>query len=152
MQLRGRIDRMDRNEKTGQWAVFDYKTGDSASDPEAFHRQNGQWKDLQLPLYLHLIRVMDSDVLEHEIGDDVWLGYIRLPRDITQTGATFAKWTAEDLDTADVTAVQVASDVYHRRFWPPKTLPSREMTEFSAICQENALQKNFGVGNMEVQS
>ena len=39
MTLRGRIDRID--ERDGQWAIFDYKTGDTAKTPQETHLQVG---------------------------------------------------------------------------------------------------------------
>ena len=51
--LIGRIDRIDRNERTGELAVLDYKSSDSAKTPEQIHRQGRtsekEWIDLQLP-------------------------------------------------------------------------------------------------------
>ena len=31
--LRGKIDRIDHNPETGEWAIFDYKTGRQGRDP-----------------------------------------------------------------------------------------------------------------------
>ena len=73
--LRGRIDRIDHNPSTGEWAVLDYKTGQSVDPPEKTHRRvrgkDYQWIDLQLPLYRRLLsgvldekgrRVVDIDI------------------------------------------------------------------------------------------
>src|SRR5690606_35854101 len=63
--LRGRIDRIDRNERTGEWAVFDYKTSDTGQPPEKTHRRGRgkerRWVDLQLPLYRHLLPAIEDD-------------------------------------------------------------------------------------------
>ncbi|MBX3440470.1 MAG: PD-(D/E)XK nuclease family protein, partial [Planctomycetaceae bacterium] len=37
--LKGRIDRIDRREPTGEWALLDYKTSDAANSPQASHRK-----------------------------------------------------------------------------------------------------------------
>ncbi len=60
--LSAKFDRVDCNEKTGQWMVIDYKTYDSA--PAGCARKNHlltnrdgsvkRWKDLQLPLYARM--------------------------------------------------------------------------------------------------
>ena len=85
--LRGRIDRIDHNPSTGEWAVLDYKTGISVDPPEKAHRKSHggghrksdgeghqksqgrdhqwrdhQWVDLQLPLYRRLLSgIFDGD-------------------------------------------------------------------------------------------
>ena len=51
-----KIDRIDRNARTGTWCILDYKTGDRVRDPESTHRtRGGEWLDLQLPLYRFLL-------------------------------------------------------------------------------------------------
>ncbi|HSJ07358.1 MAG TPA: PD-(D/E)XK nuclease family protein, partial [Longimicrobiales bacterium] len=110
IRLRGRIDRIDYNERTGRWAVFDYKTGDRADPPHKVHcrgKSRGAdiaWKNLQLPLYRHLLPyVLDTggQVVFTGSLDDVDLGYILLCSDIDAVGAVLADWTAEELDKAD---------------------------------------------------
>ena len=57
--LRGRIDRIDVHESTGETIVFDYKTGDRAQSPGDTHLEQGtDWIDLQLPMYRHLVRAV----------------------------------------------------------------------------------------------
>lgn len=55
LQLSGKIDRIDENVVTNEFALIDYKTGESTGAPLRAHRkQDGRWTDLQLPLYVHL--------------------------------------------------------------------------------------------------
>jgi len=66
MRIKGKIDRIDRNLRTGAWMIVDYKTSESGKRPEATHQATHQatgarrrdsgrtWDDLQLPLYRHL--------------------------------------------------------------------------------------------------
>ena len=100
MGLRGRIDRIDLH-ADGRYIVFDYKTGDSAKTPEQAHRKNGQWIDLQLPLYRHLIKGIPID-------RTFQLGYILLPRDTSKIGAAFGEWDVDELADADRAAERVA--------------------------------------------
>ncbi|RKY16598.1 MAG: hypothetical protein DRQ55_17665, partial [Planctomycetota bacterium] len=119
--ISGIIDRIDENERTGQWAILDYKTSEVGADPAKTHRgwstvpdedNPGEqkrvrvWVDLQLPLYR---------VLAGELGlpDEVRLGYINLPADLDDVGAVLVEpedgkqgrrkwegWTPQRLDDA----------------------------------------------------
>jgi hypothetical protein len=117
--LAGRIDRIDRNERTGRWAVFDYKTSASPRTPDEVHRgkPGGEWRDLQLPLYRHILPFLmgpDGGPLLGSVAPDrIDLGYVLLPRDPERvqaplaTGEGGAGWTDEDFASADETAARV---------------------------------------------
>ena len=136
MTLRGRIDRIDHNEATDEWAVLDYKTGDSAKPPEKTHRNRGQWIDLQLPLYRQFLPALG---VEGQVG----LGYIVLPKDTTKVGALLAEWSDDELNQADELAVEIAESVINQEFWPPKYPPPNIMTDFSVICQEQVFERRI---------
>lgn len=104
MTVSGKIDRIDYNEQTGQWALLDYKTGSAARSAKSAHQaRDGSWRDLQLPLYRHLA----ADI----IGDDVpELGYISLSRDLDDIKFDPAGWEQDDLDQAD----EVARDIVRK--------------------------------------
>jgi len=122
--LRGRIDRIDHNPTTGEWAVFDYKTSDAGEKPEKTHRrgrgEEKRWVDLQLPLYRHLLPALrDGDgapIVPPGVVDDVRLGYILLPRDLEGVGPAFAEWSPEELETADDAARDVVRMLRENRF------------------------------------
>ncbi|WP_437191629.1 PD-(D/E)XK nuclease family protein [Planctomicrobium sp. SH527] len=127
--LRGRIDRVDYHPDTGRWALFDYKTGDAGNAPDKTHRSQGEWCDLQLPLYRHLAADFGA------VGD-VRLGYIVLPRDTNYVQALFGDWSAEELAEADEVARDVIGNILEERFWKVLPEPSGSLTEYDAICQE----------------
>jgi RecB family exonuclease len=132
MYLRGRIDRIDVHETTHERILFDYKTGDSAHHPEAVHRtRQGQWLDLQLPLYRHLVRGCG-------ITTEVQLGYILLPKDLQQIGASMAAWTPADLAQADAAAADVVRRVRTETFWPPSA-EAPPFDAFAVLCQSTQL-------------
>ena len=135
MFLRGRIDRIDVRERGGRLeiTILDYKTSDSGASPEDKHRdKEGNWTDLQLPLYRHLMRAIeDLPASEH-----VRLGYIVLPKNPQAIGERLAEWTIEDLEHADEVAEDVIRDVRREAFWPPNSNP-RYFAEFAAICQDD---------------
>ena len=133
MFLRGRIDRIDVQESSGKRMIFDYKTSDTAKSPKKAHRKrSGEWIDLQLPLYRHLVAglgIEDSrELLE--------LAYINLPKDITNVGHLPSEWTQEDFDDADRAASDVIRRVRVEEFWPPASPPPAFSEEFAAICQD----------------
>ena len=104
IRIRGRIDRIDYNERTGEWAVFDYKTGERADPPEEKHRKkSGEWIDLQLPLYRDLLpHVHDADgnPIFTNHAATVHLGYILLCGDPDRIGCAIAEWSDDDLASA----------------------------------------------------
>jgi len=133
----GKIDRIERNERTGQRRVLDYKTADQPVSPlEAHARRLGRndaavpgfarfildgrewmWKDLQLPLYL--------EALGRE--GPVAAGYFNLPKAAGDTAV--AVWDGYDdfwRDTARRCAEGVATAIAGGVFWPPAERLARE--------------------------
>ncbi|MBI2481544.1 MAG: PD-(D/E)XK nuclease family protein, partial [Planctomycetia bacterium] len=129
MRLTGRIDRIDVNTRTGERVVFDYKTSDASKRPEDAHQQRGEWVDLQLPLYRHLVRSLG---IEGPIG----LGYITLSKDTSRIDFLQAAWSDADLEQADQRAFEIVRAVRREHFWPPTDPPPDFSEEFAAICQD----------------
>lgn len=131
LQVRGRIDRIDRHEQTGAVRVLDYKSSDRARTPEKAHleswRDNARsytrftsqgrakrWVDLQLPLYALLL----PDDLRGTGSAAV--GYFNLPAD--PGGAGVVMWDGFDLNTtaaALACAEAAAQAILAGVFWPP---------------------------------
>jgi RecB family exonuclease len=135
ISLRGRIDRIDIHETTGETIVFDYKTGDTAKTPDKVHlNPQNDWIDLQLPLYRHLVRAIG-------IEQPVRLGYIVLPKETSAVTHHLAEWTEATLADADARAREVMRDIRAEKFWPPAASAdaSRLFPEFAAICQDDLL-------------
>jgi hypothetical protein len=143
LALVGRVDRIDRHERSGAWAMFDYKTGDKPTTPEKAHRRGSaadgpQWIDLQLPLYRHLASSMG-------IKGEIQLGYIVLPKDLDATGELLAEWSGADLAAAEATAADVIRNIRAGRFWPPKDPPPSWSEDLAAICQDDQLGRALAV-------
>jgi RecB family exonuclease len=138
MGLRGRIDRIDVHQGTGQRAIFDYKTSDNRKDPDHAHRRKDEWVDLQLPLYRHLAVALD-------ITGPVRLGYIVLPKDTSKTGEVWAEWSETELREADAVAEKVVRGVRGEVFWPATAPAPDFFDEFAAICLEGRF---FGSGRL----
>ena len=128
IMLRGRIDRIDHNPRTSEWAVLDYKTGLSVDPPEKAHRRGHgedlQWIDLQLPLYRRLLsgildgegrRVIDIDG-EGEAGRRVHFGFVSLPQTVDGAEFMIADWTAKDFASAEDAARDAVRRLRGARF------------------------------------
>jgi inactivated superfamily I helicase len=127
--LHGRVDRIDCHEDNGQCVIFDYKSGDKGQKPGESHRKkNGEWTDLQLPLYRHLARNL-------ALPSEPRLGYINLPKDLAGVGPEFAEWSPNDFAEADEVAKQVARGIAHREFSELRKLPTGVFREFDDLCQ-----------------
>lgn len=102
VRLRGRIDRIDRHELDGRFALLDYKTSDRGEDPRRSHGPDkaGRWQDLQLVLYRLLARELIG-------SDEPELGYVNLPADEQGAGFRPASWTAEELADGEALAAEV---------------------------------------------
>jgi RecB family exonuclease len=130
--LRGRIDRIDRHEATGELVIYDYKTSDSGEKPKKAHYKQGKWVDLQLPLYRHLAKAWGHS------SRVVRLGYILLPKALDEVGDSLADWSDEELQEADETAREVIRNIREGIYWPPQAPPQYE-DDFTAICQDRRL-------------
>ena len=133
-EIGGRIDRVDVNERTGQWAVLDYKSSDTAAIPDEVHRIGEDWIDLQLPLYRQLVHTLD-------LGNDVLFGFVNVPGDPNKTGFELADWGVNDFATADKTAAHVVRGIRQQQFWPPTEPPPVYSDWLAAICQDGVFER-----------
>lgn len=152
LQVRGRIDRIDRHERTGEWRVLDYKTSDTAVPPARSHlrpRRAGDealpewrrvrfdgaewvWTDLQLPVYLCAL-AGEPDAPAHITG-----GYLNLPKAGGEDGlALWPELSGELLAAAQACAAGVAERIRAGAFWPPAELDP-EFDDFAALVHHGA--------------
>ena len=136
--IHGKIDRIDYNSRTNEWAIFDYKTGDRGTKPDAAHRHGRRggktWVDLQLPLYRHFARSLGVD------GEPA-LGYILLPKSTDATSFEMAQWSPAELAEADDQAKEVIRQVRAEEFWPP-TFPAPKYSQWAAaICMDEVQER-----------
>ncbi len=138
--LTGRIDRIDFNPRTGQWAIWDYKTGDTARKPHVAHiSKNRGWIDLQLPLYRHLFRAL------FPAGDGAptpSLGYILIPKKSDDIEFALAAFSESELADADRTAQRVVASILSRKFEPTDEPPLFD--DFSRLCQTHVQRTSAG--------
>ena len=152
MKVRGKIDRIDRNELTGGTRVIDYKTSDKPVDPSDAHMRGMKkgetadmlpdfarftvgdddmvWTDLQLPLYLEAVGA--------EFGRAAVCGYFNLPKAAGETGVSV--WNGYDSlvqESAMRCARGVIAAVKQRSFWPPRELSERD-EDFPSLFLQGA--------------
>jgi hypothetical protein len=144
MPLRGAIDRIDFNDRTGQCRIIDYKTGDTAHSPHKAHHncerlpKDGQpieWQDLQLPLYHYLVTRCQP-----VIDGDIQLAYICLPRQSDGAKLCPALWDQTHLDHALETARDVVRCIRAGEFRLNLELDD-QFDEFARICRTSAFME-----------
>ncbi|MEM7013571.1 MAG: PD-(D/E)XK nuclease family protein, partial [Verrucomicrobiota bacterium] len=143
--IKGKVDRLDRNERTGQLRVLDYKTSDTRQKPGRAHsarvsastkrdwlpeyaefeieNKAYRWLDLQLPLYRLGLGASDNEVLT---------GYFNLPKALSETSIEL--WTEfhPDHDAAARRCAEgVITDVLSGKFWPYQI--NRQHDDFSTL-------------------
>jgi hypothetical protein len=111
MRITGKIDRIDRH-PDGRVAILDYKTGEKVLPPRRTHQVRGEWTDLQLPLYRHLVR-------ELRLGDSVELAYVSLSAG-QECELLSAGWSPQELADADAVASDVIRGIRQGEFLSPQ--------------------------------
>jgi len=132
MGLSGRIDRIDYNRRLNEWAVIDYKTGDSVKTPEQIHggTPRRDWENLQLPLYRYILANSRPEMFK---AQQVKFGYVVLPKSIKDTGSKWAEWSDEQFEEALEVAKEVAVKVSKQIFWPPSKIKDN-FDDFALLC------------------
>lgn len=137
-EIVGKIDRIDQHED-GRFAVWDYKTSDSATKVQEAHRRGDEWIDLQLPLYRHLLVHAFPAANEH--FDSIVTGYILLPKRLKDVQFNLATWNVNELAESDRLAESIMNQIMEQKFWPPNSEVPEFSEELAAICQDTAMQK-----------
>jgi ATP-dependent helicase/nuclease subunit B len=153
LEVRGKIDRIDRHETSGAWRVLDYKTSDVAVAPVKSHlrpfragderlpswmrcdREGREyvWADLQLPVYLRAL------AREPEAAQ-MSCGYVNLPKAVGETAlALWPELTGELLEAAHACTDGVAAAIRAGEFWPPAEMPA-ERDPFAMLFHHGATE------------
>ncbi|MCS5629658.1 MAG: PD-(D/E)XK nuclease family protein [Pirellulaceae bacterium] len=136
LRIRGRIDRIDYHAETSRWAIFDYKSSEACDRPEKIHNCNDvpYWKDLQLPLYRHLAKSITGTT-------KVDLGYINICNDLKTIGEYLAKWDHDQLESADLVALNVMQAINANQFELRNDTKSNFFSDFAYLLGDTALDK-----------
>jgi len=156
----GKIDRIDRHERTGAVRVLDYKTSDQPVEPWQAHLRgvrrteeppefarfvlNGRdhvWSDLQLPLYRRALQAGRIPGFPVAVGigaglsqPDIICGYFNLPKAASDTGIRpWEDYVREIDDAAWRCAEGVASAIRAETFWPPNENVRADYDDFASL-------------------
>lgn len=134
LTVHGRIDRIDYHADTSCWAIFDYKSSESSQRPEQIHNCSDApyWKDLQLPLYRHLAKSITGSA-------NIKLGYINISDDLKTIGGYFADWDSNQLNSADLVALDVMKSINSNNFEQIDNVKPMFYSEFSYLLGDTAL-------------
>jgi ATP-dependent helicase/nuclease subunit B len=133
--LVGKVDRIDRHADGRRWRILDYKTGDDPSEPDRAHlARDGTWRDLQLPLYHHLL----ADELRAEGAEQVQLGYFLLGASPQAVHIACTKRVDEHLDEAIALAREVVARIRRGDFDAPARV-LHEADGIAMLCRTPAL-------------
>jgi hypothetical protein len=139
-RIRGKIDRIDQHEATGQVAVWDYKSSDKGEGPEEVHYmpRKKEWKDLQLPLYRYLLR--ELKILKGADLSTAITGFLLLPRRLEDIRFAATEWDEALYQSAAEVARDVIRKIRQSVFWPPNPQPPIYSEEFASICQDHVFE------------
>ena len=115
----GRCDRIDFNERTGEWCVVDYKTWDSAERAVAYEKKKDgtrSWKSLQLPLYCAMLDAAPEFPDAHR--DRICACYCVLAKTADETRYT-APFSGAEVPEAEAKAKDLVDGIERGVFWPP---------------------------------
>ncbi len=138
--INGKIDRVDQHDISGQVAVWDYKTSDRGDPPEKVHyaKRKQEWKDLQLPLYRHLVKEVSA--VEGADFSNVAMGYVLLAKNLDEVGFHSAEWEPEVLATADEKAREIIRKI-RMGSYEMSGKPPMYSEDFAGICQDFVFEK-----------
>ena len=139
--IRGKIDRVDQHEKTGQVAVWDYKTSTGGPSPDSKHYASikGKWKDLQLPLYRYLVKEVDA--IAGANLDNMIVGFVLLHEKAEDIDFCPAEKLLALQDSADAQFREIVRNLREANFWPPVYPPPQYADDYAAICQDNVFER-----------
>lgn len=132
--LSGSIDRIDWHEDEKRLALLDYKTSEKAADPARSHRRrDGEWVDLQLPLYELLARPIAAEQGAEHLP---MLAYVTVSAH--EARVLDAGWDEADLEDARQCAERIGEIV--------RTGSASTMAELGQPAYEDAFTRLAGVG------
>ena len=114
--VKGRCDRIDFNERTGEWCVVDYKTFDNPARAMWFDAKKKTWQSLQLPLYCAMLDA-DPEFPEAKL-EKISSAYCILGKTAETTLFT-GPMNGAFVPEAEVKVRELIDRIERGIFWPP---------------------------------
>lgn len=146
--ISGTIDRIDIH-TDGRIRILDYKTGSTTANSIHFKKSDGQWIDLQLPLYRELLSEI-SELQECDTSDDnVSLGYFVIGDQDSSVGIDLLDLPDDVMLTAHDTTRSIIRSIQLGEFGEAPSDPAPPFyNDFSWICQDsNIVEDTKGEGD-----
>jgi hypothetical protein len=142
--IRGKIDRVDQHEQTGQVAVWDYKTTAKGPTPDSKHfaEIKKEWKDLQLPLYRYLVKEVAA--VANANLDDLIVGFVLLHENASEIRFCPAEKLLDMQASADEKFREIVRGLRSGTFWPPVYPPPAYSDDYASIC-EDFISESFDI-------
>ena len=139
MFLSGVIDRVDIHDD-GRIRILDYKTGGATANEVHFKKKDGEWIDLQLPLYRLLLSEIPELAGKDMSDENVLLGYFRIGDQEATTGINLLDLPDEAMATVDDVFSTIMLDIQQGNFGEIPTDPAPKYSDdFAWICQDNSI-------------
>jgi ATP-dependent helicase/nuclease subunit B len=170
LKFSGKIDRIEKNDRLGMWRILDYKTHSKATAPAKKHfgsrlpaewltgaevdyidakgtNRNKRWKDLQLPLYRHILQHWYGS----EIGEQpIVTAYFTLSADPAEIAIQpFSELSDAVFSSAMDCATEIARRVHKGEFWPPQPVNTSWDDPFEALFLNRKPEACFNQETME---
>jgi len=143
MTISGVIDRVDLHED-GRIRVLDYKTGGATANEVHYKKRDGQWVDLQLPLYRLLLSEIKELAGKDTSEGNVSLGYFRVGDQEATTGINLLDLPDAAMATVDDVIFALIGEIASGNFGEVPTDPAPKYSDdFAWICQDNSITEEL---------
>jgi hypothetical protein len=155
LKVTGNIDRIDCDASGQKWRIIDYKSYARKREPLQEHRKgrkgDGEWKDLQLPLYLKLAAPHARKEWGVELTpENCGLVYFLLPEEEGTAGIS-GSFPPEMVEEGWTKAAEIASKILRGEFTDnPLLKPDWQDPALLALCGQAGIRSSESVISLEI--
>ncbi len=131
--IKGRIDRIDRNETSNRLAIIDFKTSIRHSTKTQIDK-HGVWRSLQLPLYHWLVQGSELDC-----NQGIEVGFGRLGQNLDEIEFDLIELSTTELNDALEQAREIIRAIRKSQFEPNPNMPYQDV--YQGICQDRVFER-----------
>jgi ATP-dependent helicase/nuclease subunit B len=155
LKVTGKVDRIDCDPSGQKWRIIDYKTYAKKREPLREHRRGrsggGEWRDLQLPLYLKLAAPYARAEWGVELTpENCELVYFLLPEE-EETSGISAAFPPDMVEEGWGKASELAAKILRDEFADnPPLRPDRQDPALLALCGQAGIRASEPADNLEI--